>query len=65
MAGNHNSGRKPKYLTIEKFEAWKSNEFCHLVKDVRLNRKLLIGILFTVIVIPTTFMILIVQILAG
>ena len=29
MAGNHNSGRKPRYLTIERFDRWVNNEFWH------------------------------------
>ncbi len=30
MVGNCNSGRKPKYLTVERFERWVGNDFKHL-----------------------------------
>ena len=29
MAGNSNSGRKPRYLTIERFEKWVMNDYWH------------------------------------
>jgi len=34
MSGNCNSGRKPKYLTIEKFEKFLSNDWYHLKRDL-------------------------------
>ncbi len=34
MAGNHNSGRKPKYLTVERFEAWLNNHWKHMTWKV-------------------------------
>jgi len=34
-------GRKPKYLTVERFEAWVSNDFYHLQEGVKSNSKLL------------------------
>ncbi len=34
MVGNHNSGRKPKYLTVEAFEKWTDNDSAHLIKRV-------------------------------
>jgi len=36
MSGNHNSGRHPVYLTIERFEKFIENDFQHLQK--RVNR---------------------------
>ena len=54
---------RSKYLTKEDFWAWVNNDFCHLKKEVKLNRKLLLGILFAVIAVPTIFMIAVVQIL--
>jgi hypothetical protein len=41
MAGNNKSGRKPKYVTIEMFEKFKSNDFYHLYLKVKLNSTLL------------------------
>lgn len=61
MAGNHNSGRKPKYLTVERFEGFLGNDFAHLIKDVKLNRRLLLGILLTVVALPTIFFVTIIQ----
>ena len=61
MAGNNNSGRKPKYLTVKCFEAWKDNDFAHLIKDVKFNRRLLLGVLVTVIALPTIFFVTIIQ----
>ena len=58
MAGNHNSGRKPKYVTIEVFNKFLTNDFTHL-------RRLVWGILFAVILVPTAFFICIVQILGN
>ena len=34
MAGNHNSGRKPKYLTIKRFEEFINNDFWHIKQEV-------------------------------
>lgn len=65
MSGNHNSGRRPKYLTVERFEKFLGNDFKHLNADVKLHRKLLLIILGVVIVLPTVFMIAIVQILGN
>ncbi|KKK78081.1 hypothetical protein LCGC14_2847130 [marine sediment metagenome] len=38
MSGNHNSGRKPKYVTIEKFDDFIENHFTHLKKDVATSK---------------------------
>ena len=54
---------RAKYLQRSEFYEWRDNDFCHLVKDVKLNRKLLVGILFAVVAIPTIFMITVVQLL--
>lgn len=54
---------RAKYLTKGEFEAWRDNDFFHLVKDVKLHRKLLIGILLATILVPTVFMICVVQLL--
>jgi len=54
------NGRK-KYLTKEAFNEWKSKDFCQLVRDMKLNRKRLIGILFATVAVPTAFFICIVQ----
>ena len=41
MAGNHNSGRKPKYLTVEKFEEFKNklfnNDLFHMKVELRVQ----------------------------
>ena len=29
MAGNKNSGRKPRYLTIERFDRWITGDYWH------------------------------------
>jgi len=44
-------GRKPKYLTVERFEAWISNHFYHLQEAVKFNKKLLWIILGSLIVL--------------
>ena len=49
MTGNHNSGRKPKYVTVEKFDIFLGNDFKHLKLDVRNNKWLLRAILIAVI----------------
>ena len=54
---------RARYLTIEAFEKWKGQDFCHLVKDVKLNRKLLLIILAATIALPTIFLVAIVQLL--
>lgn len=41
MGGNHNSGRKAKYLTVERFEKFLSNDWYHLQQRVKNNTKLL------------------------
>jgi len=56
---------RAKYLTRDEFAEWRDNHFAHLVKDVKLNRRLLLGILFAVVAVPTVFMIVVVQLLAG
>jgi hypothetical protein len=33
MTGNHNTGRKPRYLTIERFEKWLDNDYAHTQCD--------------------------------
>ena len=30
MSGNQNSGRKPKYLTVDMFNEFKNNDFWHV-----------------------------------
>ena len=55
---------RAKYLTRDEFTEWRDNHFAHLIKDVRLNRKLLFGILFATVAVPTVFMIVVVQLLA-
>jgi len=62
MAGNHNSGRKPKYLTVGKFMEWKDNEFLHLAKDVKRNIILLYILLGAIIVIPFALLFSLMQI---
>jgi len=42
-------GRKPKYLTVERFEKFLSNDFYHLTQKVALNSKLLWIILGAII----------------
>ena len=41
MTGNHNSGRRPKYLTIEKFEEFKNklfnNDLFHMKVELRVQ----------------------------
>ena len=37
MSGNQNSGRKPIYLTIAKFNEFLNNHFFHLKVEVRVN----------------------------
>ena len=56
MSGNHNSGRKPKWLTIEKFEEFEErfskflgNDFHHLKGEVKLIKLIAIGISITVV----------------
>lgn len=34
MTGNHNSGRKPKWLTIEMFEEFKRNDLWHMKQEI-------------------------------
>lgn len=50
----NNKGRKPKYLTIEKFLEWKANEWAHLVSDVRwlkwIGRAILLAIIAKLII---------------
>ena len=65
MSGNNNSGRKAKWMTISAFEEWKNNDFHHLAKDVKFHRKLLLGILCAVIILPTVFMVAVVQLLGN
>jgi len=62
---NQNKGRnwRAKYLTRDEFHRWVNNDYAHLVQDVKLNRRLLVGILIATVVIPTAFMLCIVQIL--
>ena len=45
MAGNHNSGRKPHYLTIERFEKFLGNDFFHLKVETRVQSFLIAVIL--------------------
>lgn len=52
---------RDRYLTVKCFKRWVGNDFYHLVKEVKLNRKLLLGILFAQVAIPTAFFICIVQ----
>lgn len=49
MAGNHNSGRKPKYLTIEAFEQFRNNDFFHLKVEVR-TASIILGLCFATII---------------
>ena len=35
MTGNHNSGRKARYVTVDRFEKFVNNEFFHLRVEVR------------------------------
>ena len=66
MKGNHTNHKK-KWLTIEEFNDFKKelfdNHLKHIKKDIKFNRRLLIGILIATVVLPTAFMICIVQIL--
>lgn len=34
-------GRKPKYLTVERWERWLNNDWHHLTKEVSGNKRLL------------------------
>ena len=38
MSGNHNSGRKPRYVTIERFEDFINNDVAHMKQDIFRNR---------------------------
>ena len=49
MTGNHNSGRKPRYLTVQLFEEWRDNHFEHLKNDVRWLKYIGWGIFLAVI----------------
>jgi len=33
MSGNHNSGRKPKWLTIKRFDEFVNNDIRHIKED--------------------------------
>lgn len=51
MTGNHNSGRRPKYLTIEKFNEFKdtlfNNHLFHLKIELRVQT-FVVGIILLV-----------------
>ena len=54
MTGNCNSGRKPKYLTLEKFNKFLNNDFFHMKVELRANTIInifLFGLLITLLVI--------------
>ena len=42
MSENH-KGRKPKYLTVERFEDFKKNDFRHLKREVNFMMALLLA----------------------
>ena len=52
MSGNHNSGRKPKYLTIERFDVFRdklfNNHLYHLRIEVRVQ-SFVVGFILVVV----------------
>ena len=58
MAGNCNSGRRPKYLTIQKFDEFKdklfNNDLFHLKVELRANtiaNGILLALVITLLVV--------------
>ena len=48
MAGNHNSGRKPKYLTVAAVNEFLNNHFFHLKVETRVQSFIVVIILIIV-----------------
>jgi len=46
---NEHRGRKPKYLTIERFEKWVSNDYWHLTAKVNIIFWVMLTILAAII----------------
>lgn len=48
MSGNCNSGRKPKYLTLDKFNEFLNNHFFHLKVELRVQ-SFVVGIILIIV----------------
>jgi len=48
----HKKGRKPKYMTLERWEKWLSNDWYHLTREVAEN-KWLVRILLAALIAAT------------
>ena len=49
MSGNKNSGRKPRYLTIEAFNEFLSNHFFHLKVEIRVQ-SFVVGLILAMVI---------------
>ena len=65
MATRPGRNWRARYLTIEAFEKWRTNDFHDLQREVCNTKKLLWGVLIAVIAIPTAAFFMIAQFILG